>query len=196
MTGYGADANIENLSGVVYSDLGLANAAALDTLITALNNQVAVMINTYCRRDFNTHTAAEVTQRADNSFVMTVPHRPIISITSITENKQTVDSDTYFIRQVPGSSSLAGAIERLYRWWTKQSLYVITYNWGYASPPADVVFANEQIAISILQGMVQRQRTGNAQSVSFGGYSVSYAGLTDHQTMLMEALSPYRQVVV
>ena len=196
MSSYGVDATIKTTSGVVFSDLGFTSDTDFDTYIATLNAAASERVNSYCRRDFDLHTAESVKQRGSNSFTMTLPFRPVISITSIARESTTVDSDDYQIKPVPNSPYNSGAIENFYQWWYKVYYYTTVFNWGYSTPPADIIQVTEQLVRSELQRMSRKFADGEFTSLSFGGYSISIGDGNSTDAATLSQLDRYRAVVL
>lgn len=196
MSKYGDDTRIKTSSGLVYSELGLANDGALTTLVGTINTHASALIDAYCGRDFTSHADDIIYQHGTNSPKMLLPGRPIVSISYIKADTVTVDASTYRIGRIPGSSLNSGTVERTQGWWYRTTDYEVKYTWGFSSTPAEVVRVAEDIALLILRDIRERYITGNASSTSMGGFSSS---IMDHHPVVREALQyldQYRMVVL
>lgn len=192
---YGSTTYIKSNSGVIYSDLGLASDSAYDTFIATLQGQVSTLIDGYVGHDFNLHEEQEVKVRGFYSPLLRLPFYPIVSIDSIVLISGTIDSDDYFIRPLRGTPYNSAVVERVNGKWQNKGLYTVTYDYGYASVPADVGRVAEDIAMETLHNLADRYKTNNASSVSMGGFSATISNHLEREPMHLRKLDHYKQVI-
>lgn len=163
--------------GVTAADAGLADDDALKILIGDLNDRASAAIEDYCRRDFIEHAnQVEKYDGTDDAF-LDLRGWPIISITSVTADGVALVAGTDY-RQRPGRAGgeAPGILEKpAGQTWAKNwDRYVVTYSWGYASPPLDVKRIAEDVVVRGLQAIKHAREATGASSVSMDGFSTTY----------------------
>ena len=194
MSAYGDATRISTRSGITYADLGLADEAALASLVADLNEQASETIDLYCGRDFGLHE--DVTEKHDGNGRerIRLDGYPIISVTSVTlgGTALTEDADYAILDD-------AGILERIdYGVWTvgKRNL-VVVYSYGYSAAPGAIVGIVEDMVAGALTHAARNRATKGASSMSMDGYSVAYSelsrlmGLAPEQ---MQTLDRYRPI--
>jgi hypothetical protein len=186
--GYGDATRIQTRSGVLYSDLGLADEAALTSLIGDLNDQASDLIDSYCGRDFAQHTDVEETHDGTGRRTLRLDGYPVIGVTSVTiDGTATTD---YTVRDA------AGILSRTYQVWpVGQDNVVVVYSHGYASPPPAIVAVTEDMVVSALVHAAKNRTTKGANSLSMDGFSVSYSEVAGQMILtpeIVQALSRFR----
>ena len=196
MTGYGTAARIKSLAGILYTDLGLANDAAWDVIIAQVNDGVSRIVDGYCGRDFATHTDDVVKVLGGLSKLLRLPHHPIISIKSIYQGTSLIPGADYHLRPVPGTTRYSGVIEYYEKLWMMNLWYTVTFTWGFAATPVDVVQVVEDMTLDVLRNMRDRYISSNASSVNMGGFSFSIEDHLNHDATQLARLNHYRQIIV
>jgi len=196
MSSYGDRTTIKNLLGLTYNDFGLVNNAGYNTLIDSIIEDISGTINGHCNRDFDLHEEDEVKLRGTNDYYLIAPFGPIISIDSIEINDSVVDTDDYQIVRGKNTTRNGYAIERFNSWWARSTHITLTYDWGFSTPPPAVVRVCENLCIHELRGLARRRKTGDVDSVSMGGYSVSYSSSDKIYEAELRKLQPYRSIII
>lgn len=193
MSAYGDATRISTRSGITYADLGLADEAALASLVADLNEQASDTIDTYCERDFALHEA--VTERLDGNGRerIRLAGHPLVSVTSVTLGSTLLDSALYEVR--PG----AGILERIDGgvWSAGRRNLTIVYSYGYATTPPAIVGIVEDLVAGALAHAARNRATKGASSMSMDGYSVAYSELSRLMVLApeqMQALDRYRPI--
>ena len=193
MSAYGDVTRTLTRSGITYADLGLADEAALTSLVADLNEQASDTIDTYCERDFALHEA--VTERLDGNGRerIRLAGHPLVSVTSVTLGSMLLDSASYEVR--PG----AGILERIDRgvWPAGRRNLTVVYSYGYAAPPAAIVGIVEDLVAGALTHAARNRATKGASSMSMDGYSVAYSELSRLMVLApeqMQTLDRYRPI--
>jgi hypothetical protein len=172
---YADAALVKQLAGVTYADLGLVDDAALDALILKLNQRASAIIDREAGRDFLQHVAAVETLDGNDGTDLLLQGFPVLSIASVTDRGVALDSTGYRLKPTRNGSN-AGVLQLadLEPWTQEYNRYVVTYTWGYTTPPLDVQQAAESMVIRALQAAKGDARATGATSWSMDGFSVTY----------------------
>jgi len=198
MGGYGDVARIKTLSGITYTDLGLADDATLDEHIGDLNAQASEIVDDYCGRDFGLHGTedAPVTAKLNGNGRRTIrlPGFPVVSVISVS-----VDGTTLAEGKEYDVVLESGILERIDRgiWMRGRRNIVVEYVYGYESPPKAIVRIVEGMVTAALSVTKKRVSVGAVSSISMDGYSVSYDRITGNLDLTdewMQILDRYRVV--
>ena len=198
-------ANDLTTTAKVKAYLGIS-ASTWDTILATLVTSASAIIQSYCRRQFNSQTFTEYHDGADLQVPraqIIVKNPPIISVTSVYDDldqpptwpaADLVSSDDYAVYLDEG-------IVELYPDYTfgdgRRNVRVI-YVGGYATVPTDI----EQAANMLVANIFNRGRTGadGLQSERIGDYSYvrADAGVTSHgiPNDVRAILAPYRLVAI
>ena len=174
-TAYGDAGRIRTKAGIASADLGLADEAALASLIADLIEQASDVVDTYCGRDFALHE--DVAERYDGTGRdrLMLRGRPVISVTSVeVDGVPLADGDEYVVLEGPG------ILERVdgTPWRRGRRNVVVSYSHGYATPPGAIVGVVEDLAAGALGHAARNHATKGASSMSMDGYSVAYSELS------------------
>lgn len=176
-------------SGITYTDLGLADQAALDAFILSLNQRASAAIEDFCKRDFTQHIGAVESYDGTDDRFLDLRGWPILSITSVLDSGVALVAGTDY-RQKPSTAGgeAPGILEKPDGdvWARDWDRYTVTYTWGYASPPLDVQRVAEDVVVRMLQAAKADREAAGASSLSMDGFSVSY----DRSTTLATELLP------
>lgn len=170
---YADAALVKQLAGVAYSDLGLANDAALDALIVKLNERASAILELLAGRDFIQHVGVVETLDGTDGPDLLLSGFPIISVASVTDEGVALAATDYRLKPGRGGS-VALQLEDLEPWTSAFNRYVVTYTWGYATPPLPIQQAAEAMVIRVLQAAKADVKTTGVSSWSMDGFSVSY----------------------
>jgi hypothetical protein len=135
------------------ADLGVRLGLNLtgDDRAAALLDDVSANVVRYTGRDFTQHTSTVAVQVCCGK--ATLPHGPVISIASVTQDGSSIDYSWTSGRTITG----------LYG-----SLVIVTFAWGYAEVPADIIGLVCQVAGRAYGALPQ---DSSAPSESLGGWS-------------------------
>lgn len=178
----------------VKTELSISDSGS-DDILTELINRASGLIEAHCDRHFEYSAAVAEAAAGFGLTMLQVARTPLLSLTSITYDTATVDSDSYSIH-----SAGAGTIYREGGWvWTagslaniardplpgtEQKLYTVTYAGGYVTQPQvdddgtltrTLPYDLEQACIlAVVQSYRQLGRDRAIKSESLLKYSVSY----------------------
>lgn len=199
----------------VKDELGISVSTYDDTL-KRLINAVSRRIRSYCERVFYFEEDVEESVAGFGDTKLVVSRRPIVEISSITYDGETVSSDDYSIH-----SDEAGIIYRETGWaWTarllknvtadpkpgtEQKLFVVTYDAGWVTPqqvvddPTLTRTLPEDLEDACLMAVTSRYQSKGQdlliKSEKSLNYSVTYDGGRDILPAgVKEMLNPYRSV--
>lgn len=192
MSAYGDATRISTRSGITYADLGLADEAALASLVDDLNEQASETIDLYCGRDFALHE--DVTERYDGSGRRRLRLRghPIVAVTSVAVGGVALAEDLEYEVDV-GSGILErvdGAV-----WPPGLRNVSIVYSYGYVVTPGAIAGVVEDLVAGSLTHAARNRATKGASSMSMDGYSVAYSELSRLMALApeqMQVLDRYR----
>lgn len=174
--GYGDSALIKTKTGLSYTDLGLANDAAFDTLIDDINTQTSSMVDRYCDRDFLKHTDDTMVFDGNNRIRIRKLGYPVISITSVKIDGVLLAASEYRIKSHPlHPTENAGILEKRWSVWPNgwENIEVV-YTWGFDTPPEVVSMVVEIVAVQEIKDLAARYKGKGAESMSMDGFSVSF----------------------
>lgn len=175
MSSYGTDATVKALSGLSYDDLNFSTDTDFDNFISDLNSQISELINIHLGRDFDLHESEETKLKGTDNYYLMLPHGPLVSVDSVVISDTTIDSDNYQIRPAQNSTYNSRTLEHFYKWWSSATYITVTYDWGFSTTPTAVVRVTENLMLYELRSLKRKQTSGNVDSVSMGGYSISYS---------------------
>lgn len=181
MSAYGDPTRTLTRSGITYADLGLADEAALTSLIGDLNDQASDLIDSYCGRDFVQHTDAEEVHDGTGRRTLRLGGYPVIVVSSVAiDGTATTD---YTVRDA------AGILSRTHQIWPAgQDNVAVVYSYGYASPPSAIVAVAEDMVVSALVHAAKNRTTKGANSLSMDGFSVSYSEVAGQMVLTPEIM--------
>jgi hypothetical protein len=166
--------------------LGSLSLNYTDAEIQAAIDWACATVETYCNRTF---TAADYTETYDGNGqdVLYLRQYPINSVTSITLDDDTLDSDDYTV-ETTGVYYEDG--------WTKSRRnIVVVYNAGYSTIPADLHMICTRLSADLL---CMTGQDANMQSEKIGDYS--YTRTTGQDNALnasyRAALAKYRRMIL
>ena len=192
MSAYGDVTRTLTRSGITYADLGLADEAALASLVADLNEQASETIDLYCGRDFGLHEAVTEKHDGNGRERIRLDGYPIISVTSVTLGGTALTEDTDY-----AILDDAGILERIdYGTWTegKRNL-VVVYTYGYSAAPGAIVGIVEDMVAGALTHAARNRTAKGASSMSMDGFSVAYTELSRLMVLApeqMQILDRYR----
>lgn len=199
-------------------DLGLSDTADGDgdgtsdweEFLAQLQDKAKSRIDSYCQRDFEHHQDEKVTLsgKRGHSKVLRLPH-PVLSVSSITIEGNTVDSDSYewqqggsliktgpdpelgrtHIKSGYGNLPSVGTTRGKHTWPSGYNNIEVTLDYGYQSPPEDVVEAEMKLVDHTLVGMAQKREAPIVQTDDF---SVTANIPVAMNKEIKEMLRPYR----
>jgi hypothetical protein len=169
--------------------LGSLSLNYTDAEIQAAIDWACATVETYCNRTF---TAADYTETYDGNGqdVLYLRQYPINSVTSITLDDDTLDSDDYTVEDT-GIYYEDG--------WTKDRRnIVVVYNAGYSTIPADLHMVATRLAADLVNMTGQ---SGTIQSEKIGDYSYTLSAAATGQDNALNAgyraaLAKYRRIVL
>ena len=199
---------VKERSGVSANDLNnVQNETALDDLISRLNKRAKSLIDEYCQRDFEEHAGETIKVDGNGRTELSLPQQaaadglfyPIINLTDVKLNSNTLDASDYRIKPQPNalSNRNAGVIERKNaRWPEGWENIEVTLDWGYSSPPPEIKSVAESLIVDQLLNAVQDSKSSGADSISMDGFSVSFSQRMRLNERHKEELDNFRRVIV
>jgi len=142
-------------------------AATEDTLLQALLNAAASMVDGYCNTAFVATTVTLELHDGDGGRFLQLRHRPVISVTTVELDGSTLDDDSYEIDTAQGwlvipEYDAETANPRIWRggsgsaWPLGTRNIGVTYIYGYSAVPAAVSAATCMIAAALYQSGQRR----------------------------------------
>jgi len=193
MSAYGDVTRTLTRSGITYADLGLADEAALASLVADLNEQASETIDLYCGRDFGLHEA--VTEKHDGNGRERIRLRgwPVVSVASVAVGGGSLTEDLEY------EVDAAGILERVdgATWPVGRRNVSVTYSYGYATPPGAIAGVVEDLVAGALTHAARNRAVKGASSMSMDGYSVAYSELSRLMVLApeqMQVLDRYRVI--
>jgi len=194
MSAYGDVTRTLTRSGITYADLGLADEAALASLVADLNEQASETVDLYCGRDFGLHEA--VAERYDGSGRRRLRLRghPIVAVISVGVGGVSLTEDLeYEVDAGPGIlERVDGAV-----WPPGLRNVSVVYSYGYVVTPGAIAGVVEDLVAGALTHAARNRATKGASSMSMDGYSVAYSELSRLMVLApeqMQILDRYRAV--
>lgn len=185
---YCSVSDVKKYSQVTFDQLGFTSDAEFEAFISnTLIPRAEEVINQFCGRDFNLHLNQTTYLDGDGSNILRPPGTPIISISSLSENSDTLgtgswmelNSDDYAAKEnyiVTRSATVAGVKN-----------YKLVYTYGYESAPADVADVCARLCANALQVIVLNK---SGPLVRVGDYRVEWADRTILTEDLKALLAP------
>lgn len=200
---YGDATGIKNRAGVDKDDLGLTQTE-FDDLVQSARENASRAVENYAQRDFEHHTGETHKLVGNGRYKIRVPGYPVLSVTEIREDDDTVDSADYYIEQLENHVfGNAGVIVSTSGRWPRPTTphernIEIDYDWGFSTTPADVNDIVNYLATQDLLDFVRNVQARGATQISLEGMSMGFGTAEERQLELTddhkEKLDPYRRI--
>jgi len=191
---------VKTYTGITKEDLGFSTDTDLDNFISTLISQAEEIINDYCGRDFNLHENvvekhdaeaenyeySDAFPRSKVAYLIFPKHYPIVSVSSLKIDDQTVDTDDY---KVYDSYIKSKTIPK-----EKWQNIELTYSYGYSSVPQSVKTVCIRLVAKMLNKAIQIRGGRGAESLSVGDFSVKYNYSEGLDPELQAMLNKYKKV--
>lgn len=193
---YGDVQNVKDRTGVEYSDLGFSSSTDLDDFITELLERASEYIERFTQREFTSNDATKtIDGKGSRSFM--VPDHPVISISSIKIDGDTIDASNYKLKEPSGyRANNSGVVVRTDggRWPYGNQNIEISYTWGYSTTPGPVKDVAEEIAADMLQTAVNNYKTGGLDSMNIEGFQTQFEDRFALNSSQRERLKPFKKI--
>lgn len=152
-----------------------------DSIVTVLLNSAIAAVEGFCNTKFISTSVTDESYDGDGARFLLLRNRPVISVSSVSIEGNAVSSDLYDVNANQSMLVLPQDVEgydarlRLYNgmlWPRGTANILVSYNYGYATTPADVTHAIYE-TISYFYG---RRKSLGITSESLGPRSVVWAG--------------------
>lgn len=200
---YGDSQQIKDRSGVDKDDLGVSQTE-FDNLVESARKNASRAVENYAQRDFEHHTGDTHKIVGNGRYKIRVPGYPIISVTSIKEDDDTVDSSDYYVKPLENHVyDNAGVIVSTDGRWPRptepfERNIEIAYDWGFSTVPADVNDIVNYLATQDFLDFVRNVQARGATQISLEGMSMGFGTAEERQLELTddhkEKLDPYRRI--
>jgi len=157
-------------------------ATGEDAYIQALLDAAAEQVDSYCNTRFASTAITLDLHDGDGSRFLKLRHRPVIAVSDVQLAGASIDSALYVVDLAQGYIVLPVLTSdyprdpRVWRGdtpqgWPRGNQNIgVSYTYGYATVPADVIVATGMIAAALYQDNARR----GVQSESAGPYSTTY----------------------
>ena len=138
-----------------------------DDLLYSIIEGSSALIEDYCGRTFSGTTTLTETFDIDNlhQYLLKVSYIPIVSVSSIVDNGDTVDSSYYYIYEETGIIKTD-----THAFTTGLQTVDVTYTGGYTTPPTAI----KEVTKVLCASLFNRAGAEGIVSESMGDYSVVY----------------------